>query len=86
MGRTGRGGAAGEGRPPSAGQTAAGGRSDGEATTRRGTSQGFVAFAAHLAGQGSDTELYGVYFADAGQHLEQQVYVHHDAPNSRSRV
>jgi Fe-S cluster assembly protein SufD len=41
---------------------------------------------AHLAGQGSDTELYGVYFADAGQHLEQQVYVHHDAPNSRSRV
>jgi Fe-S cluster assembly protein SufD len=41
---------------------------------------------AHLAGQGSDVELYGVYFADAGQHLEQQVYVHHDAPNSRSRV
>ncbi|GAA0961172.1 Fe-S cluster assembly protein SufD [Frigoribacterium faeni] len=41
---------------------------------------------AHLAGQGSDTELYGVYFADAGQHLEQQVYVNHDAPNSRSRV
>ncbi|MDY0945046.1 Fe-S cluster assembly protein SufD [Frigoribacterium sp. CFBP9039] len=41
---------------------------------------------AHLAGQGADTELYGVYFADAGQHLEQQVYVNHDAPNSRSRV
>jgi Fe-S cluster assembly protein SufD len=40
----------------------------------------------HLAGQGSDTELYGLYFADAGQHLEQQVYVNHDAPNSRSRV
>jgi Fe-S cluster assembly protein SufD len=39
-----------------------------------------------LAGQGSDTELYGLYFADAGQHLEQQVYVNHDAPNSRSRV
>jgi Fe-S cluster assembly protein SufD len=40
----------------------------------------------HLAGQGSDTELFGLYFADAGQHLEQQVYVNHDAPNSRSRV
>jgi Fe-S cluster assembly protein SufD len=41
---------------------------------------------AHLKGQGSDVELYGVYFADAGQHLEQQVYVNHDAPNSKSRV
>jgi len=30
--------------------------------------------------------MLGVYFADAGQHLEQQVYVHHDAPQSRSRV
>ena len=40
----------------------------------------------HLAGQGSDTELFGLYFADAGQHLEQQVYVNHDAPNTRSRV
>jgi Fe-S cluster assembly protein SufD len=40
----------------------------------------------HLAGAGSDTEMLGVYFADAGQHLEQQVYVHHDAPNSKSRV
>ena len=41
---------------------------------------------AHLAEQGADAELYGVYFADAGQHLEQQVYVHHDAPKTRSRV
>ena len=40
----------------------------------------------HLAGSGSDTELLGLYFADAGQHLEQQVYVNHDAPHSRSRV
>ncbi|ANP72750.1 Fe-S cluster assembly protein SufD [Cryobacterium arcticum] len=39
-----------------------------------------------LAGQGSDTELYGLYFADAGQHLEQQVYVNHNAANTRSRV
>ncbi|MCX7521618.1 Fe-S cluster assembly protein SufD [Microbacterium sp. STN6] len=40
----------------------------------------------HLVGAGSDTEMLGVYFADAGQHLEQQVYVFHDAPHSRSRV
>ena len=41
---------------------------------------------AHLAGAGSDVEMLGVYFADAGQHLEQQVFVHHDAPKSKSRV
>ena len=41
---------------------------------------------AHLAEAGSDVEMLGVYFADAGQHLEQQVFVHHDAPNSKSRV
>jgi Fe-S cluster assembly protein SufD len=39
-----------------------------------------------LAGSGSDTELLGLYFADAGQHLEQQVYVNHEGPHSRSRV
>ena len=41
---------------------------------------------AHLVGEGSDAELLGVYFADAGQHLEQRVYVHHDAAHTRSRV
>ncbi|CAN5500872.1 Fe-S cluster assembly protein SufD [soil metagenome] len=41
---------------------------------------------AHLAEEGADAELFGVYFADAGQHLEQRVFVHHDAPHSRSRV
>ena len=40
----------------------------------------------HLAAEGSEVELLGVYFADAHQHLEQRVYVHHDAPHSRSRV
>jgi Fe-S cluster assembly protein SufD len=40
----------------------------------------------HLAEEGAGTELYGVYFADAGQHLEHQVYVNHDAPHTRSRV
>lgn len=41
---------------------------------------------AHLAGERADAELFGAYFADAGQHLEQQVYVFHDAPATRSRV
>ncbi len=41
---------------------------------------------AHLAEDGAETELLGVYFSDAGQHLEQRVYVNHDAPHTRSRV
>ena len=41
---------------------------------------------AHLAEEGSDVELFGVYFADAGEHLEQQTFVNHDAPHSKSRV
>ena len=40
----------------------------------------------HLNAEGGDVELYGAYFAEAGQHLEQQVFVNHDAPNTRSRV
>ena len=40
----------------------------------------------HLADQGADIESLGLYFADAGQHLEQQVFVHHDAPHTKSRV
>ncbi|MCU1584428.1 MAG: transporter permease [Microbacteriaceae bacterium] len=40
----------------------------------------------HLVSEGGDVELFGVYFADTGQHLEQQVFVDHDAPNTRSRV
>jgi Fe-S cluster assembly protein SufD len=40
----------------------------------------------HLAGSGSDIEALGLYFADAGQHLEQQVYVNHQGEHSRSRV
>ena len=31
-----------------------------------------------------EVELYGVYFADPGQHLEQQVFVNHDAPHTKS--
>jgi Fe-S cluster assembly protein SufD len=41
---------------------------------------------AHLVERGADGELFGLYFADGGQHLEQQVYVDHDAPDTRSRV
>lgn len=40
----------------------------------------------HLAGQGSEAELLGVYFADEAQHLEHQVFANHDAPNTKSRV
>ena len=40
----------------------------------------------HLVDEGADGELFGVYFADAAQHLEQRVYVNHVAPNTRSRV
>ncbi|GMA27532.1 Fe-S cluster assembly protein SufD [Arenivirga flava] len=40
----------------------------------------------HLTSEGGDVELLGLYFSDAGQHLEQQVYVDHDAPHTRSRV
>lgn len=39
-----------------------------------------------LADNGADAELYGLYFADAGQHLEHQVWVHHIAEKTRSRV
>src|SRR5690554_3878212 len=41
---------------------------------------------AHLAGDGSDVELYGLYFADTAQYFEHQVFVNHDAPQTRSRV
>ncbi|MGH3159212.1 MAG: Fe-S cluster assembly protein SufD [Streptosporangiaceae bacterium] len=38
------------------------------------------------AGPGGDAELLGMYFADAGQHLEHRLYVDHAMPNCRSRV
>ncbi|MFB4302874.1 Fe-S cluster assembly protein SufD [Actinomadura sp. NTSP31] len=37
-------------------------------------------------GPGGDAELYGVYFADGGQHLEHRLLVDHTKPNCRSRV
>ncbi|MEX1077643.1 MAG: Fe-S cluster assembly protein SufD [Homoserinimonas sp.] len=39
-----------------------------------------------LVGAGADVELFGLYFADAGQFIEHQVFVNHDAPQTRSRV
>jgi Fe-S cluster assembly protein SufD len=38
------------------------------------------------AGPGGDAELYGICFADAGQHLEHRLFVDHDTPKCRSRV
>ncbi|MFC5752769.1 Fe-S cluster assembly protein SufD [Actinomadura rugatobispora] len=35
---------------------------------------------------GGDAELYGVYFADGGQHLEHRLLVDHAVPHCRSRV
>jgi Fe-S cluster assembly protein SufD len=38
------------------------------------------------AGPGGDAELRGIYFADAGQHLEHRLFVDHAERNCRSRV
>ncbi len=40
----------------------------------------------HLIASGADAELFGLYFADAGQHIEQRVYVDHVAEHTKSRV
>jgi Fe-S cluster assembly protein SufD len=37
-------------------------------------------------GSGGDAELLGLYFADAGQHLESRLLVDHSQPNCRSNV
>ena len=38
------------------------------------------------ADRGGDAELYGLYFADADQHLEHRLLVDHSVPDCRSRV
>jgi Fe-S cluster assembly protein SufD len=38
------------------------------------------------AGPGGDAELLGLYFSDAGQHLEHRLFVDHAMPHCRSRV
>jgi Fe-S cluster assembly protein SufD len=39
-----------------------------------------------FAAPGGDAELLGVFFADAGQHIDARLMVDHSAPNCRSRV
>ncbi|HET8641893.1 MAG TPA: Fe-S cluster assembly protein SufD, partial [Pseudonocardiaceae bacterium] len=39
-----------------------------------------------LAAPGGDVELNGLFFADAGQHLEHRLFIDHAVPNCRSRV
>lgn len=41
---------------------------------------------ARYAGTGGEVEMYGLYFADAGQHLEQRLFVDHSTKNCKSRV
>jgi Fe-S cluster assembly protein SufD len=45
-----------------------------------------IAPSVRFAGPGADAELLGLYFADAGQHLEHRLFVDHAQPNCRSRV
>jgi len=45
-----------------------------------------VAPSVRYAGPGGDAELLGLYFADAGQHLEHRLFVDHAQPACRSRV
>jgi Fe-S cluster assembly protein SufD len=40
----------------------------------------------HYDAPGGDAELLGLYFADAGQHLEQRLLVDHTAPKCKSNV
>jgi Fe-S cluster assembly protein SufD len=35
---------------------------------------------------GGEADLYGLYFADAGQHLEHRLFIDHDMPHCRSNV
>jgi Fe-S cluster assembly protein SufD len=37
-------------------------------------------------GTGGEAELFGLYFADAGQHLEHRLFIDHDTPHCRSNV
>lgn len=41
---------------------------------------------AAFAGEGASVDLYGLYFADAGQHFEHQLFVDHAVPRCTSRV
>ncbi|WP_414690654.1 Fe-S cluster assembly protein SufD [Nocardioides sp.] len=41
---------------------------------------------AEYTGPGGDVEMLGLYFADAGQHIEHRLFVDHTAPKTKSHV
>jgi Fe-S cluster assembly protein SufD len=41
---------------------------------------------AEYDGPGGEVEMFGLYFADAGQHLEHRLFVDHNQPRTKSRV
>ena len=45
-----------------------------------------ISATADYAGPGGDLELLGLYFADAGQHLEHRIFVDHAVPHGKSRA
>lgn len=45
-----------------------------------------LAVTAEYAGTGGDAELLGIYYADAGQHLEHRTFIDHNEPDCKSRV
>jgi Fe-S cluster assembly protein SufD len=45
-----------------------------------------IAETAEYAGPGGSIDQFGLYFADAGQHIEHRLFVDHNAPHTRSNV
>lgn len=45
-----------------------------------------VASSTEFTAEGAETEMLGLYFADAGQYLENRLYVDHAVPRCKSRV
>ena len=45
-----------------------------------------LAETARFAGPGGSLEQFGLYFVDAGQHIEHRLFVDHNAPNTHSNV
>lgn len=45
-----------------------------------------LAETARFAGSGGHLEQFGLYFVDAGQHIEHRLFVDHNAPNTHSNV
>jgi Fe-S cluster assembly protein SufD len=45
-----------------------------------------VASSVAYEGPGGDADLWGLYFADSGQHLEHRLFIDHEAPHCKSRV